>query len=118
MDAKSQILSRPTRSYFLVLALAFLVISCNTDIISDEGEAVQESCKNVSDFIFNEKDGLVNVEFENSEFSDDWKLKNDGARVIWFGKENNTWATQEMGQPFLGLKLKIRALINLYGIQL
>lgn len=93
MDAKSQILSRPTRSYFLVLALAFLVISCNTDIISDEGEAVQESCKNVSDFIFNEKDGLVNVEFENSEFSDDWKLKNDGdgfsgeGYMVWEGEQ-------------------------------
>lgn len=53
----------------------------------------QEPCSNSSDFIFNEKDGLVHVEFEKAEFSGDWKLKNDEAGfsgegyMVWEGAQ-------------------------------
>ncbi len=51
------------------------------------------SCTNPSDFIFNEKDGLVLVEFENTAFSADWNLKNDGTShsgggyLVWEGPQ-------------------------------
>jgi len=50
----------------------------NTDGKDENGKNDSASCQNASDYIFQEKDGLVNVEYENAEFSDDWQLKTDG----------------------------------------
>ncbi|MBS9461146.1 hypothetical protein KIM67_01895 [Flagellimonas sp. 389] len=59
-------------------------------------------CSDPSSFIFNEKDGLVNVEFENAEFSGDWELQSTDADhtgegyMVWTGN-------QSLGNPGNGL---------------
>ncbi|MGF1557553.1 MAG: hypothetical protein ACFCUL_00510 [Flavobacteriaceae bacterium] len=50
-------------------------------------------CNNAADFVFNEKDGLVLVEFEKTNFSGNWKLKNAGNQhtgegyLVWEGAQ-------------------------------
>lgn len=92
--------------------LLSLVISCSTDSMNEEeidialdmeeDEVIEEvsdseeqqPCSNVSGFVFNEKDGLVTVEFEDAKFSGDWKLKSDGSNfsgegyMLWEGSQN------------------------------
>lgn len=91
----------------------------NTEQTEEEsGEETEEetetdtettTCTNPLDFIFNEEDGLVLVEFENAEFSEDWKLKSDGNNhsgdgyMVWEGQ-------QSLGNPGNGkatFKIKI-----------
>lgn len=80
---------------------------------SDENTAEPVSgavtCKDVSTYVFNEKDGIVFVEFENAKFTGDWKLKTNGSSysgdgyMVWEGIQN-------MGNPGIGAttyKLKI-----------
>ncbi len=105
--------------FFLMLVIGFLSlqISCSSDETSEEVMAVEEEieaeieeevseveeevaqpCSNVSDFIFNEKEGLVTVEFEEAEFSEDWKLKPDGTNVS--GAGYMVWeGAQHLGEP-------------------
>ncbi len=51
------------------------------------------SCTNPLDYVFNEKDGLVLVEFENAVFTEDWNLKTDGSSysgagyMVWEGQQ-------------------------------
>ncbi|WP_289060113.1 hypothetical protein [uncultured Zobellia sp.] len=58
---------------------------------AEEGEGLQ--CSDVSNYIFKEKDGLVNVEFENAQFPADWVLKTDGdsfsgeGYMVWEGNQ-------------------------------
>ena len=74
----------------------------------EEGETPQP-CTNISDFIFNEKDGLVTVEFEEAEFSGDWKQKSDGSGFS--GEGYMVWeGPQHLGNPGNGtasFKIKI-----------
>lgn len=109
--------------FFQLLLTLFLslVISCSTDMASEEEIAIeseieeeevmeevpemegeeQQPCSNVSNFIFNEKDGLVTVEFEDAEFSGDWKLKSDGSSFS--GKGYMVWeGSQNLGNPGTG----------------
>ncbi len=63
-----------------------LVFSCSSDAVIDE------LCTNAGTYLFVEKDGLVNVEFENAEFSGDWKFKNNGnfsgkGYMVWEGDQ-------------------------------
>ena len=67
------------------------------------------SCTEPSNFVFNEKDGLVLVEFENAVFAAPWRLKTDGSShsgegyMVWEGQQN-------LGNPGTGLvtfKIKI-----------
>lgn len=55
-------------------------------------------CQNALNYIFNEQDGFINVEFENTKFSDDWKLKTEG--TDFSGKGYMFWdGPQHLGQP-------------------
>lgn len=114
---------------FLMCLLIASCYSCSSDtetgIITDSDEIAQEDetsdeeveetpinstiCTNPIDFIFNENNGLIAVEFENAEFSGDWKLKSDGEKhtgdgyMVWEGD-------QYLGNPGNGLatfKIKI-----------
>jgi hypothetical protein len=108
------------KMYGLVLLLAVIAInSCSTDndivmesvtkeITNQEEETETEeesnpeeepipdemSCTNPLDFVFNEKEGLVLVEFENAEFSSDWKLETNGSSysgagyMVWEGPQH------------------------------
>ena len=69
-----------------------------------EGEAAKEAiyeqqpCDNVADYLFIEKEGLVNVEFENAKFPEGWKLKDDGNSSS--GKGYMVWeGDQYLGNP-------------------
>ena len=101
--------------YFLLTLFLATAISCSTDNM-DEGEVVNDAsdpqeqpCLNASSFVFNEKDGLVTIEFEDAEFSEDWELKSDGSSfsgegyMVWEGSQN-------LGNPGIGttnFKIKI-----------
>ena len=112
-------------TFFQLLLILFLslAISCSTDIVNEEEIDMtsemeeddlsdmeeQQPCSNVSDFIFNEKDGLVTVEYEDAEFSGDWKLKSDGnsfsgeGYMVWEGSQN----LENPGVGATGFKIKI-----------
>ena len=120
---------KPT-SILFVLLLSFLIptmYSCSkddsllddqdTEMVDDDEKVPEEesssaepsSCTDPIDFVFNEKDGLVGVEFEKAEFSDDWTMKNDGTGfsgegyMIWEG-------AQQLHEPGIGtatFKIKI-----------
>lgn len=102
-----------------------LVVSCSADAPIEElmdvvpeiaeemkeevVEEVMQPCTNTSNFIFNEKDGLVTIEFEDATFSGDWKLKSDGDSFT--GKGYMVWeGTQHLSDPGTGMatyKIKI-----------
>lgn len=120
---------KPTSILFALL-LSFLIPmtnSCSKDepVLEDQDvemlgddETVPEEesssvkpflCTNPIDFVFNEKDGLVGVEFEKAKFSDDWTMKSDGTSfsgvgyMVWEG-------TQQLHEPGIGIatfKIKI-----------
>ncbi|MGB5819965.1 MAG: hypothetical protein WBG90_10820 [Saonia sp.] len=75
----------------------------------EEGSGNNSSCTDPGDFIFNEKDGYVHIEFEEAKFSGDWELKSNESGfsgdgyMVWTG-------TQHTGQPgngFVTYSLKI-----------
>lgn len=63
-----------------------------------ETPSEETACMDTSSFVFNEKEGLVLVEFEKAEFTEDWKLKTDGEShsgsgyMVWDG-------SQSLGNP-------------------
>ena len=64
----------------------------------NNGDENQEPCSGDSDKVFQEKDGLLVVEFEDAKFADDWKLKNDGEGFS--GKGYMVWeGEQHLGNP-------------------
>ena len=78
---------RPT-SILFVLLLSFLIPIMNScskedkilnveDIENGSDEKTSSECSSLIDFIFNEKDGLVSVEFEDAEFSADQNLNTE-----------------------------------------
>jgi len=100
------------RLSFKFFALLFIVsiYSCSKDnSISEDSDSSNTTCLDPITSIFNEKDGLVSVEFEEANFSEDWKLKTDGdtftgnGYLLWEG-------AQHLGNPGNGLitfKIKI-----------
>ncbi|MDO6516266.1 hypothetical protein [Zobellia uliginosa] len=66
---------------------------------TDETEGGSDSpCTDVANYIFKEKNGLVNVEFENAQFPDGWVLKSDGDSFT--GKGYMVWeGDQYLGNP-------------------
>ena len=99
--------------FFKLLAVTsvFIVLSCSSDKIKDEiFDEISQPCSNSLESIFNEKDGLVNVEFEETEFSEDWKQKSDGSGFS--GKGYMVWEGQQhTGNPGNGVatfKIKIK----------
>lgn len=108
MKTKSPAQLNPIFFQFLLILFLSITISCSTDT-SDEEEAVQKPCSKVSNFIFNEKKGLVTVEFEDAELSEDWKQKSDGNGFS--GKGYMVWeGSQHLGTPGNGVaiyKIKI-----------
>lgn len=61
---------------------------------TDEGSDTEgSSCTNPLDYVFNEKDGLVLVEFEDAQFPSNWKLKSNGNKfsgegyMVWEGNQ-------------------------------
>ncbi len=60
------------------------------------------SCTEPVDFVYNEQNGLVNVEFESAEFSGNWALDTDepdftgDGSMVWTGDQN-------LNQPGVGL---------------
>lgn len=109
---------RPT-SIIILLIISFLIPITNScskkDAILNEQDTDMESdnnssiCVNPIDYVFNEKDGLVSVEFEEAQFSGDWILKNDGNSFS--GKGYMVWqGTQHLHEPGNGVatfKIKI-----------
>lgn len=117
-------------NFFYVLITIFVLgTSCTNDSLSEpletestenpteeeepevttEETPEQVACDDLTNFIFNEKDGLLLVEFENAEFTEDWKLKSEGSTesevtfMVWEGE-------QSLGNPGNGIatyKLKI-----------
>ena len=104
-------------SKLVLIFLFFATYSCSEDadvlmnpddeeaVVPDEDASSEEettaeennnstSCTDPNAYIFNEKDGLVFVEFENAEFSTDWKLKSDGdtftgtGYMVWEGPQH------------------------------
>jgi len=102
-------------SHVMLLLSISLYTSCSTDaMVSDESnstengmeitvskkEAVdeQQPCDNMANYLFIEREGLVNVEFQNAKFSSDWKLKTDGNSFS--GKGYMVWeGEQYLGNP-------------------
>ena len=87
------------------------MFSCSSDESENENvDEISQPCSNSLESIFNEKDGLVNVEFEATEFSEDWKQKSDGSGFS--GKGYMVWeGEQHTGTPGNGLvtfKIKIK----------
>lgn len=98
----------------LLLSMS-LFTSCSTDpMLSDEIEIAedgmenneaakeaideQQPCDNMGNYLFIEKEGLVNVEFENTKFPEGWKLKDDGNSSS--GKGYMVWeGDQYLGNP-------------------
>jgi len=77
-----------------LLLVIFLTISTSCSKEATTENETETACNQVSDYIFNEKDGLVNIEFENTDFSNDWKLKSDGSSfsgngyMVWEGEQH------------------------------
>lgn len=70
------------------------------EITVPEKEAIdeQQPCDNMANYLFVEREGLVNVEFENAEFSRNWRLKTDGNSFS--GKGYMVWeGDQYLGNP-------------------
>lgn len=59
----------------------------------EEVETTGSSCTDPAGFIFNEKNGLVSVEFENADFPGAWKLRSNGnghsgkGYMVWEGSQ-------------------------------
>ncbi len=97
---------------FLTCLLGAFVISCSVDntMLSDSEVAIEEeqdqqemedesvsenqACNDIGNFVFNEQDGFLRVEFENAVFTEDWKLKNDDnlasgdGYMVWEGAQS------------------------------
>lgn len=110
-----KIQKRPTFFSFVML-FSFLIAttySCSNedsafyDAVLEEESA--SACVDPTNVVFNEKDGLVSVEFEEAEFSDDWIMKSDGNSFS--GKGYMVWeGTQYLHEPGNGratFKIKI-----------
>ena len=106
--------------YYLPLLLLFLLPSCSTDeneltdILvenNEQGEEMSSEDPNPEDeensntagndchpigFVFEESNGIISIEFENNDFPEGWKLKNDVAGVSGDGY------MQWEGSPSLG----------------
>lgn len=91
----------------LTTFLISISVSCSKDDAVSDEEGIQNAaddipCTNATNLVFNEKDGLVKVEFENAEFTDDWKLKNGGTGFS--GKGFMVWQGQQhLSQPGNGV---------------
>ena len=108
--------------FCVLIAIFVLSTSCTNDSLSEpletestenpteeeepevttEETPEQVACDDPTNFIFNEKDGLLLVEFENAEFTEDWKLKSEGSTdsevtfMVWEGE-------QSLGNPGNGI---------------
>lgn len=72
--------------------------SDNTEDDVEDTTTGETECTDPLNFIFSEKDGLVLVEFENAEFTPDWKLKTDGDS--YSGEGYMVWeGNQSLGNP-------------------
>ena len=104
--------SNTSRFRILVFFLFFAIVSfysCSKDAALAITPETEGSCTDPLEFVFNEQNGLVVVEFENAKFSSDWKLKDDGNNhtgagyMVWEGE-------QQLGNPGHGrvtFKIKI-----------
>lgn len=81
------------------------------DETKEENEQESSDCSSLSNQLFNEENGLVLVEFENADFTEDWALKSDGdghtggGYMVWEG-------AQYLGNPGNGMatfKIKIES---------
>lgn len=76
---------------------------------TEETDSKETSCTDPAGFIFNEKDGLVQVEFENTDFSGNWKLRSNGnshsgdGYLVWEGSQ----FFNDPGNGLLTYKIKI-----------
>ncbi len=98
-----------------------MTVSCSketTDVPIDEEQIIppaeeeapkSDDCTDKADYVFVEKDGLVNVQFEEAIFDAQWKLSTDGDALS--GKGYMVWTgEQSLGNPGLGatsFKIKI-----------
>ena len=94
-----------------ILTFTSIIISCSKDDSNENNDtnASNLPCNNVANYVFTEKDGLINVEFENTVFSTNWNLVTNTSNasgtgyVVWNG-------TQNLSTPGTGLaqyKLKV-----------
>lgn len=103
------IFPRLSAQLFALLLIVSIYSCTEGSSVSEESDSGNTTCIDPIDFIFNEKDGLVSVEFEEANFSEDWNLKTDGDRFT--GKGYMLWeGPQYLGNPGNGLvtfKIKI-----------
>ena len=66
-----------------------------------DSQSGNDACSDAANFVFNEEDGLVVVEFEDADFPEDWALKSDvdgfsgEGYMVWEG-------SQSLGNPGRG----------------
>ena len=76
----------------------------------EESETGETTCNDPLNFVFNEADGIVRVDFENASFTADWKLKEDGASftgegyMVWEGPQH----LSNPGNGTVTFKIKIK----------
>jgi len=87
---------------FLFIVTSVLLVSCSDpDTLEIDALTgglgdfnVPVICDDPAEFIFQEKEGLVNVEFENAIFSEDWELTNSDndhtgeGYMVWNGNQS------------------------------
>lgn len=79
-----------------------------------EGDDTENPCTDTNSYIFNEKDGLVTIEFEASSYDGDWILKTEG--TSFSGKGYLEWnGDQHLGTPNLG-KISYKIKITNVGV--
>lgn len=77
-----------------LLLVVLHTVACSKDEPSEDDVTGNLPCSSPLDLVFNESNGLVSVEFENAEFTGDWKLRNEGngfsgkGYMVWQGQQH------------------------------
>jgi len=112
--SKAQIM----RTVFVTaLIIGFTFLSCSNDQTTleerlaedttaqedgQDSKSPQDTCPSSVGFVFEEKDGIISIEFENNDFPEDWVLKNDADGVS--GDGYMQWeGDPSMGNPGNGM---------------
>lgn len=90
--------------------IVFFSMSCSSDSVDTDEIISVSPCEDLNSFLFIEQDGVVTVEFENAEFTGDWKLRGDGDNfsgkgyMVWEGPQH----LHEPGNSTVTFKIRIK----------